>query len=77
MPKIARLGKILGPKGLMPNAKMGQITSNLEASINEYQKGKIIYKEDKFGNVNFILGEDNMNLNDLLQNYNFLIENIS
>ena len=51
MPKIGRLGKILGTKGLMPNPKSGTVTTDIVKTVSEFSKGKIAYKVDKFGSI--------------------------
>jgi large subunit ribosomal protein L1 len=66
MPKITSLGKILGPKGLMPSTKFGTVTDNFLKSIEEFKKGKIEYRADKTGIIHLGLGKINF-ANNLLK----------
>lgn len=68
MPKIARLGKVLGTKGLMPNPKSGTVTTDLEKSIKEFKAGKKVYKEDKNGTIHISFGKTSMTKDMVIQN---------
>jgi large subunit ribosomal protein L1 len=76
MPKLAKLGRILGPKGLMPSPKSGTVTINLKESLTEFRKGKFEYKADKTGIVHVGFGNINLTNKELVENINELYQSI-
>ncbi len=72
MGELGKLGKILGPKGLMPNPKTGTVTPNIAAAVEEIKKGKVTYRVDKDGNINCLIGKASFEAKDLEANFNAL-----
>jgi|SRR6476620_1178925 len=76
MPKLARLGKILGPKGLMPSPKSGTVTKDVKTAILEFKKGKLEYRADKTGIVHVPFGKMNFTEDDLCENLSAVYQSI-
>jgi len=76
MPKLAKLGRVLGPKGLMPSPKSGTVSNTLEATITEFKKGKFEYKADKAGVVHVSFGKSDFTENQLIENLQALYNSI-
>jgi large subunit ribosomal protein L1 len=76
MPKLAKLGRVLGPKGLMPSPKSGTVSSTLEATLTEFKKGKFEYKADKAGVVHVSFGKSDFTKTQLIENLQALYNSI-
>lgn len=76
MPKLAKLGRVLGPKGLMPSPKSGTVSTTLETTLTEFKKGKFEYKADKTGVVHVSFGKSDFDKNQLIENLQALYNSI-
>ena len=76
MPKLAKLGRVLGPKGLMPSPKSGTVTTSLETTLTEFKKGKFEYKADKTGVLHVSFGKTDFTNNQLNENLVALYQSI-
>ena len=76
MPLLGKIGKVLGPKGLMPNPKTGTVTTDVTKAIEETKKGKVNYRTDSFGNVHGIVGKVSFEDEKLVENIKTFIETI-
>jgi len=74
MIKLSKLGKVLGPKGLMPNPKLGSVTDNLKKAVIDAKAGQVEIKNDKDGNIGLSLGKKNFSDDKLLKNFNAIFE---
>ena len=77
MPMLGKIGKILGPKGLMPNPKTGTVTMNVTKALEDIKKGMVEYKTDSYGNVHTIIGKVSFDDNKLLENLKYIISAIA
>lgn len=76
MPMLGKIGKLLGPKGLMPNPKTGTVTTDVAKAIEETKKGKVNYRTDSFGNVHSIIGKASFTDEELLANLETFVQTI-
>ena len=77
MGTVGRLGKVLGPRGLMPNPKLGTVTMDLAKAISEIKAGKVEYRTDKAGNVHCPIGKASFDAEKLQQNFQALIDTLN
>ncbi|MBO1756444.1 50S ribosomal protein L1 [Allobranchiibius sp. CTAmp26] len=76
MGKVGRLGKVLGPRGLMPNPKTGTVTMDVAKAVTEIKGGKIEFRVDKHANLHFIIGKTSFDEKLLVENYGAALEEI-
>ena len=76
MPKVGRLGRLLGPRGLMPNPKAGTVTRDIGRSVREFKSGKIEYRNDRYGNVALPIGKVSFEEQGLYENLAVLVSEI-
>ena len=76
MIKLSKLGKVLGPKGLMPNPKLGSVTEDLKTAILDAKSGQAEIRNDKDGNIGVSIGKKSFGDNKLIQNFNAIIETL-
>tara|TARA_Y100000591_G_scaffold229783_1_gene200753 strand:+ start:252 stop:938 length:687 start_codon:yes stop_codon:yes gene_type:complete len=76
MGKIGKHGKVLGPKGLMPNPKLGTVSNDISKSVKDIKTGLVEIRNDKDGNLGSTIGRKSFSTDKLVENFNFLIENI-
>jgi len=74
MPKMGKLGKILGPKGMMPNPKLGTVTNNIKSTVKALKSGQIEIKSDKDGNVAASIGKKSFPDTKLKENFNAFLD---
>ncbi|GGU92355.1 50S ribosomal protein L1 [Streptomyces litmocidini] len=76
MGKVGRLGRVLGPRGLMPNPKVGTVTPDVAKAVNDIKGGKIEFRVDKHSNLHFIIGKVSFDETKLVENYAAALEEI-
>ena len=76
MPLLGRLGRVLGPKGLMPNPKTGTVTTDVAKAVSDAKAGRVEYRTDSFGNIHAIVGKVSFTDEDLLTNINTFVGQI-
>ena len=74
MIKLSKLGKVLGPKGLMPNPKLGSVTDDLQTAVSDAKSGQVEIRNDKDGNIGVSIGKKNFNDDKLIKNYAAILE---
>ena len=77
MIKLSKLGKILGPKGMMPNPKLGTVTNDITKAVKDVKSGQVEIKNDKDGNVSLSIGKKSFLDENLIKNFNLVIEAIT
>ena len=76
MPMLGKIGKLLGPKGLMPNPKTGTVTMDVKKAVEDTKKGKVEYRTDSFGNIHGIIGKASFAEDKLVENLNTFVNTI-
>ena len=76
MVKLSKLGKILGPKGLMPNPKLGSVTDDLKKAVSDAKSGQVEIRNDKDGNIGVSIGKKSFEDDQLIKNYNAILDTL-
>ncbi len=77
MAQLGKIGRVLGPKGLMPNPKTGTVTMDTGKAVSDIKKGMVEYKTDSYGNVHTVIGKVSFDDNKLLENLNYVVSTIA
>ncbi|MCR5787827.1 MAG: 50S ribosomal protein L1 [Bacilli bacterium] len=77
MPLLGKVGKLLGPKGLMPNPKTGTVTTNVVKAIEDIKSGMVEYKNDTYGNIHMVFGKVSFDAKKLAENLDFIVKSIA
>ena len=76
MVKLSKLGKVLGPKGLMPNPKLGSVSDNIKEAVTNAKSGQVEIRNDKDGNIGISIGKKSFSDDQLMKNYNAILETL-
>ena len=76
MAQLGKIGRVLGPKGLMPNPKTGTVTMDTKKAVTDIKKGMVEYKTDSYGNVHTVIGKVSFDEKMLLENLNYVVSTI-
>ena len=76
MIKLSKLGKVLGPKGLMPNPKLGSVSENIKEAVKNAKSGQVEIRNDKDGNIGVSIGKKSFKDDQLLKNYNVILDSL-
>jgi len=76
MAQVGKLGRLLGPRGLMPNAKTGTVTNDVGKAVTEFKGGRVEYRTDRYGNVHVPIGKASFSTGQLLENMRALIDEL-
>ena len=77
MPMVGRLGRVLGPRGLMPNPKTGTVTTDVARAVEEFKGGTVEYRTDRYGNIHVAIGKVSFETEALLRNFHALVEELN
>jgi large subunit ribosomal protein L1 len=76
MGQVGRLGRVLGPRGLMPNPKTGTVTTDVARAVREFKSGRVEYRTDKVGNVHVPIGKVSFEVGQLLANFHAVVDEL-
>lgn len=76
MPVVGKLGRVLGPRGLMPNPKSGTVTDDVEKAVRDIKGGMVEYRTDRHGNLHLIIGKKSFETGDLIENYAAVLDEV-
>ena len=76
MSKIGKHGKVLGPKGLMPNPKLGTVSNDIAKAVKDFKTGLVEIRNDKDGNLGSTIGRKSFSVEKLIENYNHFVESV-